>query len=125
MLIAPTTPFFLKVAPQLKFIISPLPIDPGLLSEWAACLPELALTAALGSHPGRQRQNGERCGSGMHTLPISNRVLETWTFTKPLSSVFCRCSETAAKSVQSWFTVSCRFHSWYPSRLPITPCTGW
>lgn len=57
--------------------------------------------------------------------PVSNRVLETWTFTKALSSLFCRCSKTAAESVQNWFTVSCMFHSWYPNRLPITPCTGW
>lgn len=47
-------PFFFvswKVVIQLKFIVSPLPKDPGLFSELTACLPEFVFTVSLENTP--------------------------------------------------------------------------
>ena len=58
-------PFFFvswKVVIQLKFIVSPLPKDPGLFSEITPCLPEFVFTVLLQSTPQEWPQSGERCG---------------------------------------------------------------
>lgn len=54
---------FLKVALHLKFVVFPLPIQPGLLSEWVPCQPDFALTAAW-NHPGSKWLSGGWYGSG-------------------------------------------------------------
>lgn len=56
---------FLMVALQLKFVVSFLSIDPGLLSAHAFCLLELAHHRAGSCTRNQTAAKGERCGFGV------------------------------------------------------------
>ena len=83
---------FLKVALVLKFVVSFLPIDPGLFSAHTPCLPELATAAAF------RKVNKERAAEWE----------EVWV---------CHLGHWGCPQA-SWVDPQVRFSQWHMSRLP-------